>query len=123
MLDNYIPDIDAYLDYWIQLGVLTQQKLEIESAQDTLRATIIVAATEGQAKPPSMAQMERTILVTGSTEEEQYLLEKYRKDITIIEGKMLELRGRIKAEEMKQAMFQTISANSRNTFSLETQVF
>lgn len=123
MLDNYIPDIDAYLDYWIQLGVVTQQKMEVEDAIDTLKAAIIIAATEGQAKPPSMAQMERTILVTGSTEEEQRLLEKYKIEMINIEGKMLELRGRIKAEEMKQAMFQTISANSRNTFNLETPGF
>lgn len=119
MLEKYTPDIDAYLSYWIELSVLTQSKLELESALDKLRAQIILNAVEGQAKPPSMAQMERTILLLGSTPEERQLLDKYRQELQAIEGHILQVRGSIKAEEMKQAMFQTVSANARNVLSLE----
>lgn len=119
MLEKYIPDVDAYLSYWIELSVLTQNKMQVEANIEKLHAEIISRVVATGQKPPSMAQIERTVLITGTSKEEEEALDKLRKELQYLEGQILELRGRIKTEEMKQALFQTMSANARNVVSLE----
>jgi hypothetical protein len=123
MLEEFVPDLAAYSDAWINLGIAQRNKLLVEKEYDALKAEILDTVTSNReyfvrGKPPSVTHSEKTYLVMGYDTETKNLLESYRTKLAELEKEITHYKGIVKAEEMKLSVFQTMSANARNTVSL-----
>lgn len=116
---SYIPNMADYIDWWVTLGKYTTEKLLLEAQLEQLQAELVKEMLQGEGKRPSMAELQKTVLILGKDEQSRQTLNKLVQDIALLEGEIAVLRGKIKAEEMKLSIFQTLSANSRNMLNLE----
>ncbi len=122
-LTRYVPDIDAYIGYWLELAEVSKRKVMVEADLDQLKNEIIITATTNPLyfkgdKPLAMNMLEKTYLVAGYDPITKQQLTNLFQAALELETRIMELKGKIKAEEMRLSVFQTLSANSRNVVSL-----
>lgn len=118
---NYIPDIDLYGDAWVQLARASEEKVTLEHELEELLATIFVEVSSNpeffqNGKPLSATAIKETFQILGHTPSSSERLKELKASISKLDEEILKLKGIIKTEEMKLAMFQTLSANSRGVF-------
>jgi len=123
MLNEYIPDVDKYLDDFVKLAQLQEQKTVLSAELDKFRAEIIATVTTDErfysnSKPQSMTYINSTYLVNGYDEATSERLSYMLKELANLDKEITVLKGELKKAEMMLSIFQTLSANSRNVIQV-----
>ncbi len=117
--NDYIPDINAYAEAWVELGLALGEEARLSDELESLKGDILQKVSTYEeffvnGKTPSVSYADKTYLVNGHTPEAGEKLRDYAEKLANLERQITQLRGILKTEEMKQAVFQTLSANSRS---------
>ena len=123
MLNEYIPDVDKYLEDFIKLAKVQEQKTVLEAELDKFKAEIVNVVTTDErfysnSKPQSMTYINSTYLVNGYDEATSERLSSMLKELANLDKEITILKGELKKAEMMLSIFQTLSANSRNVIQV-----
>lgn len=121
---NITPDIALYTDTWVLLGRALRKQIDFENRLDFIQAQILMEVRSApqyfiQGKVPSMSYCKAVYLHTGHTPETKECIADIKSNLSTLTERIIILRGILKSEEMKLSVFQTLSANARDRFSLE----
>jgi hypothetical protein len=119
MFDEYVPDLDAYLEAWQKVAICTAEKQELENRLEEIVAKIYLDCTNNVAyyiggKPPAVSLVKDSYAKIGHNTETTNLLGEIKATLIDLEHKITIARSLIKIEEMKLNLYQTMSANARN---------
>lgn len=127
MLNEYVPDVEKYFNAFINQAKLEEEKTNLELEYDQFKADLVkIVSTNSEfyinSKPPSMTYVNKTYLVSGYDLESKNKIDYYEHKLAELNKALLEIKGYIKKSEMELAIFQTLSANSRNIIKIQEDV-
>ena len=119
MFEQYVPDLDGYMEAWNELARNTRDQCDLSNHLDEIVANIYLECTTDVMytvanKAPAISLIKESYAKVGNTPESREEISEINQKLAILQEKETILRGFIKTEEMKLNLYQTMSANSRN---------
>jgi len=119
MFEEYVPDLDSYMEAWNELAKATRVQNELNNRLDEIVAQVYLDCTTNimytvSGKAPAISLIKESYAQIGHTPESREEIAEIKQKLVELEERVTLLRGTIKVEEMKLNLYQTMSANSRN---------